>query len=100
MLRTWGLSIIVGSGHKVTRRHGFVLSAAYVLGMAIAYAIAGVAAGLSGAMLAAALQSPWVLGTFAAVFVVLALSMFGVYDLQLPTSWQTTMPGCESRPAD
>jgi thioredoxin:protein disulfide reductase len=81
--------IIVNGGHRVTRMHGFALSAAYVLGMAITYATAGVAAGLSGAMLAAALQSPWVLGTFAAVFVLLALSMFGVYELQLPASWQT-----------
>ncbi len=81
--------IIVNGGHKVTHMHGFVLSAAYVLGMAITYAIAGVAAGLSGAMLAAALQNPWVLGTFAAVFVLLSLSMFGAYELQMPAAWQT-----------
>jgi thiol:disulfide interchange protein DsbD len=89
--------IIVKGGDKVTRMHGFVLSAAYVLGMAITYAIAGVAAGLSGAMLAAALQSPWVLGTFAAVFVLLALSMLGVYELQLPGSWQTRVSATANR---
>jgi thiol:disulfide interchange protein DsbD len=66
-----------------------MLSLTYVLGMAITYAAAGVAAGLSGAMLAAALQSPWVLGSFAALFVVLAASMFGLYELQLPSGVQS-----------
>jgi len=61
----------------------------YVLGMAIAYAIAGVLAGLSGTLLSSALQTPWVLGAFAGVFVLLALSMFGFYELQLPSAWQT-----------
>jgi thiol:disulfide interchange protein DsbD len=81
--------MIAGQGSKVTRLRGFTLSAMYVLGMAIAYAIAGVFAGLSGTLLSAALQNPWVLGTFAGVFVLLALSMFGFYELQLPTAWQT-----------
>ena len=89
--------IIVGRGHSVTRMHGFVLSAAYVLGMAITYAIAGVAAGLSGAMLSVALQNAWVLGSFAAVFVVLALSMFGLYELQLPTGLQTRLTDTSNR---
>ena len=83
--------IIVGRGQRVTRAQGFMLSAAYVLGMAITYAIAGVAAGLSGAMLAAALQNPWVLGSFAAIFVILALSMFGLYELQLPAGLQARL---------
>ncbi len=83
--------MIVGRGQAVTRAHALALSAAYVLGMAITYAIAGVAAGLSGAMLSAALQNPWVLGSFAALFVVLALSMFGVYELQLPVTVQSRL---------
>ncbi len=83
--------IIVGRGQRVTRAQGFTLSAAYVLGMAITYAIAGVAAGLSGAMLAAALQNPWVLGSFATIFVILALSMFGFYELQLPAGLQARL---------
>ncbi len=83
--------IIVGRGQGVTRAQGFALSAAYVLGMAITYALAGVAAGLSGAMLSAALQNPWVLGGFAALFVVLAMSMFGFYELQLPAGWQARL---------
>lgn len=89
--------MIVGRGHAVTRMHGFMLSAAYVLGMALTYAIAGVAAGLSGAMLSAALQNPWVLGSFALVFVILALSMFGVYELQLPAQWQSRLTESANR---
>ena len=81
--------IVVGGRDSHTRGRALVLSLTYVLGMAITYAAAGVAAGLSGAMLAAALQSPWVLGGFAAVFVLLACSMFGLYELQLPTGVQS-----------
>jgi thiol:disulfide interchange protein DsbD len=83
--------IIVGHGHKITKGRAFILSMAYVLGMAVAYAAAGVAAGLSGSMLSAALQNAWVLGGFAALFVVLSLSMFGFYELQLPAFLQSKL---------
>ncbi len=83
--------IIVGRGHKITHMHAFILSLAYVLGMAITYAIAGVAAGYSGNLLSNALQTPWVLGSFAALFVLLSLSMFGLYELQLPTALQSKL---------
>ena len=89
--------IIVGRGHHVTRTHGLMLSVAYVLGMALTYALAGVAAGLSGAMLAATLQNPWVLGGFSAVFVALALSMFGFYELQLPVALQSRLAEATNR---
>ena len=89
--------IIVGRGHQLTRMHALLLSGAYVLGMAITYALAGVAAGLSGALLSAALQNPWVLGGFALVFVVLALSMFGFYELQLPSSLQSKLAGASGQ---
>lgn len=89
--------IIIGQGQKMTRTHSLLLSVAYVLGMAITYALAGVAAGLSGALLSAALQNPWVLGAFAAVFVALALSMFGFYELQLPTAMQSSLAGASGR---
>lgn len=89
--------IIVGRGQPVSRAQGLALSVAYVLGMAVTYAAAGVAAGLSGALLSAALQSPWVLGAFAAVFVLLALSMLGLYELQLPASWQTRLTEVSGR---
>jgi thiol:disulfide interchange protein DsbD len=83
--------IIVGRGHKITHKHAFILSLAYVLGMAITYAIAGVAAGYSGNLISNALQTPWVLGSFAALFVVLSLAMFGFYELQLPTALQSKL---------
>jgi thiol:disulfide interchange protein DsbD len=83
-------SIIVGQGASVTRLRAFTLSLAYVLGMAFTYATLGVLVGLFGASmnLQAALQSPPVLIGFAIVFVLLALSMFGLYELQLPQAWQ------------
>ena len=83
--------IIANRGEHITRSRGFILSLAYVMGMAITYAIAGVAAGLSGAMLAAALQNAWVLGTFALIFITLAFSMFGFYELQLPNFLQSKL---------
>lgn len=83
--------IIANRGQNVTKMHGFILALAYVLGMAITYAIAGVAAGLSGSMLSTALQNAWVLGTFAVIFVLLSFSMFGFYDLQLPGTLQTKL---------
>ncbi|HAF54292.1 MAG TPA: thiol:disulfide interchange protein, partial [Thauera sp.] len=83
--------IIVGQGNKVSHMRAFTLSLAYVLGMAVTYALAGVAAGLSGTMLSAALQNAWVLSIFALVFVLLSLSMFGFYELQLPTALQSKL---------
>jgi thiol:disulfide interchange protein DsbD len=65
--------------------------------MALAYAVAGVLAGLSGSLLSASLQNPWVLGAFAAVFVGLALSMFGFYELQLPSAWQSSAADTSNR---
>jgi thioredoxin:protein disulfide reductase len=82
-------SLIAGQSGVVTRRKGFMLALAYSLGMALIYAGFGVAAGLAGEGLAAALQNPWVLGGFALMLSVMALSMFGVYELQLPSSIQT-----------
>jgi thiol:disulfide interchange protein DsbD len=70
----------------VSRGRGFALAASYSFGMAVVYTLFGVAAGLAGEGLAAALQNPWVLGAFAIGLVGLALSMFGVYNLQLPSS--------------
>lgn len=83
--------IIANRGPYLTKKRGFILALAYVLGMALTYAAAGVAAGLSGAMLSAALQNAWVLGSFALVFILLAFSMFGFYELQLPGSLQSKL---------
>src|SRR5262245_26044546 len=89
--------VIAGAGGTMTRTRGFLLAAVYVLGMAITYAVAGVVAGLSGAMLSATLQSPWVLGAFAAVFVALAGAMFGFYELQLPVALQSRIAAASNR---
>ena len=80
--------IIVGEGRNLTRRRALLVSLAYVFGMAVTYTAIGIAAALSGSLLSAALQNAWVLGGFAAIFVMLALSMFGFYELQLPSRWQ------------
>lgn len=81
--------IVVGGREVATRGRALMLSITYVLGMAITYSAAGVAAGLSGSMLASTLQNPWVLGSFAVLFVALACSMFGLFELQLPSGLQS-----------
>lgn len=80
--------LIIGQSVKSTKR-AFSLSLAYVLTMAITYAGAGVLAALAGGHLQAALQSPWVISVFAAIFVLLALSLFGFYELRLPSFVET-----------
>lgn len=79
-------SIVIGQ-QKHTPAKGFVLSTTYVLGMAITYAAAGVTVGLlgAGANIQAWMQTPWILTIFAILFLVLSLSMFGLYELQLPS---------------
>ncbi len=90
--------IIVGQGqHIITKTRGFLLSLAYVLGMAITYAIAGTLAGLSGTLISNALQNPWALSIGAAIFVALALSMFGFYELQLPSFLQSRFTEASNR---
>ena len=79
-------ALIVGQGVTVSRRRGFLLAAAYSLGMGVIYTGLGIAAGLAGEGLAAALQNIWVLSAFALGLVALSLSMFGVYELQIPAS--------------
>jgi len=90
-------SIIVGEGQTVARSRGFVLSLAYSLGMAIVYTALGIAAGLIGEGLAAALQNPWVLGSFAILIAAMSLSMFGFYQLQLPVALQTRLAHASGR---
>ena len=83
--------LIVGSG--ATPRRAVMLSAAYVLTMAATYAAVGVMAGLAGANLQAALQSPWLLGSFALLFLILAASLFGAFELRLPASLANRIEG-------
>lgn len=74
--------------HPISHLRGFLLALAYVLGMALTYALAGVFAGLSGTLVSGLLQNVWVLGAFALIYVVLAGAMLGLYNLQLPNALQ------------
>ncbi|GAB4206174.1 MAG: protein-disulfide reductase DsbD [Tibeticola sp.] len=82
-------SVIVGQEQTPGRARGFLLALSYSLGMALVYSAFGAAAGLMGEGLAAALQTPWVLTAFALLLVVLSLSMFGLYELQMPSFIQS-----------
>ncbi len=84
-------SIIVGQGKEISTGRGFSLSVAYVLGMASINTAAGVAAALTGESLAVMLQTPWILASFAGVFVLLSLAMFGFYELQMPAFIQNKL---------
>src|SRR5690606_28943784 len=90
-------ALILGRGggqdavHPASRWRGLGLAAAYVLGMSVVYTAVGIAAGLSGLGLAAWLQTPWVLGLFAALLALFALAMFDVYTLQLPAGLQSRL---------
>ncbi len=82
-------SVIVSHGSDMTTRKAFWLSMVYVQAMAITYTIAGVIAGLSGAGVQAAFQTPWVIAVFSGVFILLALSMFGLFEIQMPQALQS-----------
>ncbi len=83
--------IIAGQGSDTSTKKSFFLSLSYVLMMALTYAVVGVIAALSGENLQVALQNPWVIGTFAGLFVLLSLAMFGFYELQMPASVQNKL---------
>lgn len=83
--------LLVGEQHHVSRGRGVMLAAAYVAGMSVVYTLLGIAAGLSGAGLAAWLQTPWVLAAFAVLLALLALAMFDVYQFQMPSSIQSRL---------
>ena len=89
--------IIAGQGEKITQSRGFILSLVYVLAMAVTYTTIGIAAGLLGGNLQVTFQDPWVLSSFVAVFIFLALSMFGFYELQLPHRLQTKLTEVSNR---
>jgi len=89
--------IIVGEGRAATKTHAFALSVTYVLGMAVTYAVIGVIAALSGTLISGALQNAWVLGAFALIFVGLAASMFGFYDLRLPARFHARITAASAR---
>ena len=84
-------SIIVSQGEGISAKRGFLLSLVYVLAMAVAYSMAGVLAGVFGENLQVLLQNEWAIIGFALVFVALAFSMFGFYEIGLPASWQSKL---------
>jgi len=84
-------SLIVGQGEAMTTGRAFRLSVVYVLAMALTYTVVGVLVGLSGYNIQAWFQNPWILSVFAGLFVLLSLSMFGFYELQLPTALQNKL---------
>ncbi len=84
-------SIIAGQGGTVSTQRGFMLSLSYVLGMAATYTAAGAVAALAGQQVQALFQEPWLITLFAAMFVVLALGMFGLFELQMPAAIQTRL---------
>lgn len=88
--------IIIGQGERMTTARSFWLSLVYVLAMAVTYTIAGVLAGLFGQNLQALFQNPWILGFFIAIFIALAFSMFGFYELQVPASLQSRLSSASS----
>jgi thiol:disulfide interchange protein DsbD len=89
--------LIAGGGTRARPGRAFALSLVYVLGAALVYAAVGVIAGLAGTNLQAALQNGWVIGAMALLFVLLALSMFGLYELQLPARLQTRLAGASNQ---
>jgi thiol:disulfide interchange protein DsbD len=84
-------SVIVAQGKDITVRKAFMMSLVYVLAMSVAYTIAGVLAGMFGANLQAAFQTPWIIVTFSLIFVALSLSMFDYYELQMPQFIQSRL---------
>jgi thiol:disulfide interchange protein DsbD len=89
--------IIAGQGAAATPRRSFLLSVVYVLGMALTYTAAGAAFAAAGQQAQAFFQQPWIIITFAALFVVLALAMFGLFDLKIPAALETRLAGVSGR---
>ncbi|MDB6043707.1 MAG: thiol:disulfide interchange protein DsbD [Gammaproteobacteria bacterium] len=89
--------IIAGQGKNVTTGRAFALSLTYVLGMAFTYTLAGALCAAAGKQVQTVFQQPWILVLFAALFVVLALSMFGLFTLQMPVAIQTRVANISNR---
>ena len=83
--------IIVGHGKDLSTRKAFFLSLSYVMSMSVTYSLIGAVIAFMGNNLQIAMQSPWAISLFSLMFLLLALSMFNVYELRLPVSWQSKM---------
>jgi thioredoxin:protein disulfide reductase len=89
--------LIAGQGTRLGTRRALVLSLVYIVANALVFTVAGVVAGLLGANLQAAFQHPWIIVGFAALFVALALSSFGLYELQLPAALRSKLGAMTDR---
>src|SRR5690606_33762510 len=89
--------LIAGQGTRLGTGRALLLSFVYVLASALVFTVAGVVAGLVGANLQVAFQQPWILVLFAVLFVALALSSFGFYEMQLPASWRMRLGAASDR---
>lgn len=83
--------IILGQGKRISTHKSFLLSLSYIVSMATTYALVGAIVAMMGSNLQIAMQSPWAIAVFSLIFVLLALSMFGFYDLKLPSTWHTKL---------
>lgn len=90
-------SIIAGQSDNMSAGRGFRLSLVYVLAMALTYTLAGILVGMTGANLQIWFQNPWIISSFALLFVILSLSMFGFYELQMPNALQSRLTAISSR---
>ena len=91
--------IIVGQGKNISTKKSFFLSLSYVLSMAFTYATFGAVVALAGSNLQIAMQTPFAIGAFSLIFVLLALSMFGFYELRIPASWQARLTSISHKQA-
>ena len=92
--------IIVGHGHRITTARAFFLSLSYVVASAFTYTVFGILAALFGSNLQTTFQQPWIIGLFSAIFVLLSLSMFGFYELELPNSIKTRLHNSSEKHRD
>ena len=92
--------IIVGHGNRITTTRAFLLSLSYVVASALTYTLFGILAALFGSNLQSAFQQPWIIGLFSAIFVLLSLSMFGFYHLEVPKALQVKLHNSSERHRD
>ena len=92
--------IIVGHGNRITTGRGFLLSLSYVIASALTYTVFGILAALFGSNLQTTFQQPWIIALFSAIFVLLSLSMFGCYELELPNSIKTRLHNSSEKHRD
>ncbi len=92
--------IIVGHGNHITTTRAFLLSLSYVIASALTYTIFGIIAALFGGNLQTTFQQPWIIGLFSSIFVILSLSMFGFYELEIPNALKTKLHNSSVRHRD